>query len=275
MSTYVIGDIQGCYEELMSLLSLVDYSSGDELWFAGDLINRGPDNVSVLKFCMTEPNCQVVLGNHDLHFLGIAAGIAQPKGQDTVSDILEWSSRSDAIEWLRHQPLIHRQDDFVMVHAGIPPNWSIDQAERFASEVQSCLAGTHYHAFLSGMYGNEPVSWHSELTGMPRLRLITNYLTRLRFCKPDGEIELTHKTDVAPAGYSPWFALPRPLHQGTTILFGHWAAINGVTDQPDALALDTGCVWGRHLTAYRLEDGRRFSVPAGTSSSTAPTTRKL
>lgn len=268
MSTYVVGDIQGCYEELMSLLALVEYSSEDELWLAGDLVNRGPDNVSVLKFCMAERNCRVVLGNHDLHFLGIATGAARPRGSDTVQDILDWHACPDAIEWLRQQPLIHRYNDFVMVHAGIPPNWSIDDAESFASEVETLLAGSHYREFLAEMYGNEPSSWHPGLTGMPRLRLITNYLTRLRFCKPDGEIELTHKTDIAPPGYSPWFALPRPLHQGTTILFGHWAAINGITDQLDALALDTGCVWGRQLTAYRLEDGKRFSVPAGTSVST-------
>ena len=263
MSTFVIGDIQGCYDEFMSLLAEIGYSSqNDHLWLAGDMINRGPNNVGVMEFCMNEPHCQAVLGNHDLHFLGITAGVAGPKGKDTIADLLEWDACGDVIDWLRQQPLIHRADDHVMVHAGIPPNWGIDDAERYAAEVEWILSGDNYQDFLAEMYGNDPVSWDTNLKGMARLRLITNYLTRLRFCKPDGEIELTHKTDVAPPGFSPWYALPRPLHQGTTILFGHWAAIDGITHQKDALALDTGCVWGRSLTALRLEDGQRFSVPA-------------
>ena len=268
MSTYVIGDIQGCYDELMSLLALVGYSSEqDALWLAGDLINRGPENVGVMKFCMKEPNCQVVLGNHDLHFLGITAGVSRAKGKDTVHDLLAWVGCPDVIEWLRHQPLIHKDSNHVMVHAGIPPNWNIDDAVSYAEEVETCLRGNRYKDFLAAMYGNEPRHWDSQLTGMARLRLITNYLTRLRFCKSDGEIELTHKTEVAPPGFSPWFAHPRPQHEGTTILFGHWAAINGVTHQANAQAVDTGCVWGRQLTAYRLEDGQRFNVPARTQVS--------
>ena len=263
MNTYVIGDIQGCLAEFNALLDQVQFDeSRDCLWLTGDLINRGPDNLGVMERVLSIERIVTVLGNHDLHFLAIARGHARTHGGDTLDDLLT-SPRLDAIvDFFRRQPLIHHEAEgnWVMVHAGLPPQLPLETCLALAKEVEAALRGDGLDDFLAGMYGNEPPGWDDSLAGMARLRVITNYLTRLRYCKADGEMELTQKANVAPAGYAPWFTFARP--DAPRILFGHWAALEGKTGVPSAIALDTGCVWGRNLTAMRLEDGALFSVPA-------------
>ena len=264
MTTYAIGDIQGCADELERLLEKVNYSpASDRLLILGDMINRGPDNVRVLDRLMAAPDVQCVLGNHDLHFLAIARGNGTQKRRDTLDDLLNHPDRETYVDWLLQHPLAHyeTEHDVLAVHAGVPPNWSLEEVLALSHEVDSVLRSPAHPDFFRVMYGNEPDFWEDRLDGMDRLRLITNYLTRIRFAREDGTINLTHKTDVAPPGFSPWFELPLAVHAPTRILFGHWAALGGV-DHEKCIGLDTGCVWGRTLTAMRLEDGKRFSVDA-------------
>ena len=263
MSTYVFGDIQGCFDELQKLLGECQYNKHkDQLWFVGDLINRGPKNLETMKFILELDDPVIVLGNHDLHFLAVANNIHPGVENDTIQDILDSAERKDIMEFLRQQKLLHHDTvtGYTMVHAGIPAIWDLQKALNLAKEVESILAGPHYISFLTEMYGNEPATWKDNLTGNDRLRAITNYFTRLRYCKKNGTMELKHKANVQPNGYAPWFDFP--AEDSKEILFGHWAALNGVTRKENIIALDTGCVWGRALTAIRLEDGRLFSTPA-------------
>ena len=260
----MIGDVQGCAMELADLLNSIGFKpQQDSAWFLGDLVNRGPNNLEVINLIRALPNTKVVLGNHDLHFLAVAVG-SQSAGQgDTLADLMHASDLPDIIDWLRQQPLAYLNEahNCLLVHAGIPPIWSIQTSLARAREVEATLKGPNYVEFLAQMYGNEPAIWSENLTGMPRLRLITNYLTRLRYCTAAGELELLSKTDESPSGFAPWFRYPRPDPK-TKILFGHWAALNGKTGDDAFIALDTGCVWGRSLSAMRLNDGKIFSVPA-------------
>jgi bis(5'-nucleosyl)-tetraphosphatase (symmetrical) len=264
MSTYVFGDIQGCFDELQTLLDVIHYDQDkDELWFVGDLINRGKKNLETLNFIMKQSNAVVVLGNHDLHFLACATGNKEPTRKDTLSDVLGSPDLPAIIDWLIAQPLVHHDPEkgYTMAHAGLPPHWSIDQCLQHAAEVERCLQGDNSASFFQQMYGNDPNAWSDSLEGMERLRMITNYFTRMRFCTADGILELTHKTTDCPRGYSPWFDF-YPTQSETTLLFGHWAALEGITNNPSVIALDTGCIWGNQLTALRLEDKRFFSTPA-------------
>lgn len=263
MATYAIGDIQGCYQEFRDLLDECGFETGrDTLWLVGDLVNRGPNNLDVMRFVMNTPGVRAVLGNHDLHFLAIAYGYAEQGRRDTLNDLLESAECSDICEWIRTRPLIHVDDarQQVMVHAGLPPQWDVLTCAARAAEVETVLRGPDVEQFLAQMYGNEPATWSEDLTGNSRLRLIINYFTRLRFCRQDGTMELESKETEAPDGYAPWFSFPRP--DDYTIVFGHWAALEGHTGRRDAIALDTGCVWGRKMTALRIDDDRRFSVPS-------------
>ena len=263
MSTYIIGDVQGCFDELQKLLSKVDYQSGqDHLWFAGDLINRGPRNVEVLDLIMSEPNVKCVLGNHDLHFLAVATGQQTPKRKDTIEDLLNSPRLDEYIDYMRHLPILHYDyaENLALVHAGIPPKMDINTCLALASEVETILQSAQYPEFLSAMYGNEPSIWHDQLAGTDRLRVITNYFTRMRYCSHEGELELTHKADIQPDGFAPWFTFERS--DQLQVVFGHWAALNGHTGVDFAIPLDTGCVWGRELTAMRLENKTFSSVEA-------------
>ncbi|MDA0272756.1 MAG: symmetrical bis(5'-nucleosyl)-tetraphosphatase [Proteobacteria bacterium] len=263
MSTYVFGDVQGCFDELQNLLDRVGYQSGqDHLWFAGDLINRGPRNVEVMDLVMSEPNVKCVLGNHDLHFLAIATGQQTLKRSDTIEDLLNSPRLDEYINYLRHLPVLYYADaeNLALVHAGIPPQMDINTCLALAGEVEAILQSDQHPDFFAAMYGNEPSRWNNELAGMDRLRIITNYFTRMRYCTRDGELELTHKTDIQPDGFAPWFTFERS--DRLQVLFGHWAALNGHTGVDFAIPLDTGCVWGRELTAMRLEDKTFFSVEA-------------
>lgn len=268
MSTYAIGDVQGCFEELQLLLKKIQFKpQQDQLWFVGDLVNRGPDSLAVLRYLIDiQDSIKVVLGNHDLHLLALAAGIEAIKRQDTLEQVLAANDVNELLNWLRAQPLIHYDShfDIVMTHAGIYPYWSLAQTQVYAAEVTQQLQQPDYVQFLAAMYGNEPIIWNEKLTGNDRWRFIINALTRMRFCSLRGELDLKTKEGLAqqPKGYLPWFKIPQRTANQHTIVFGHWAALNGVTHESKVLALDTGCAWGNELTALRLEDRKRFSVPS-------------
>lgn len=261
MPTYAIGDIQGCYDEMRRLLDTIAFDpSSDRLWLVGDLVNRGTQSLEVLRYVRgLGDRVIVVLGNHDLHLLVVAAGVRKPHRGDTLDALLSAPDRDELLDWLRRQRLMHAGDGYAMVHAGLLPQWSIAQALALAHEVEAALRHFDYGEFLRHMYGNAPVQWHDGLTGFDRLRVIVNAMTRLRLCTPEGAMEFTHKTGLKgmPTGYLPWFDVPACASRETPVLFGHWAAL-GLLLRPDVLGLDSGCVWGRRLTALRLEDRRVF-----------------
>jgi bis(5'-nucleosyl)-tetraphosphatase (symmetrical) len=265
MATYAIGDIQGCLEPLQCLLQEIKFNpSKDKLWLAGDLINRGPDTLETLRFLYRlRDSITIVLGNHDLHFIAVYYGLRKRGKNDTLDELLRAPDCADLVYWLRQQKLVHHDPrlNFTMVHAGIPPQWDISEALAHAREVENVLQTDKIETFLSGMYGNLPSRWDNNLAGVDRLRLITNYFTRMRFCSAEGELELQTKesVDAAPVGFAPWFSFAERKTWDQRILFGHWAALEGRTDVENVYALDTGCVWGGSLTALRLEDERWFA----------------
>lgn len=267
MATYVIGDLQGCLTPLMQLLKEIHYQpEHDTLWFAGDLINRGNESLETLRFVKSlGDKAVVVLGNHDLHLLAVSHGHGKLKKGDTLVDILTAADRDDLMQWLRRQPLLHYDPSLnvVMTHAGIPPCWDLTTAQALAREVESALQSDQVDDFFASMYGNKPNLWNDALVGQDRLRGITNYFTRMRFCNPHSQLDLKSKEGVntATKGYAPWFSYPTQLPEHCHVVFGHWAALEGVTHQDHIHALDTGCVWGGSLTALRLEDKQRFSTP--------------
>jgi bis(5'-nucleosyl)-tetraphosphatase (symmetrical) len=261
MSTYVVGDIQGCLQPLKCLLKKVSFNPDkDVLWSVGDIVNRGPRCLKTLRFLYDmRDNLVLVLGNHDLHLLAVAAGVRQPNRSDTLEKILKAPDKEKLLTWLLHRPLLHHEHGFTLVHAGIPPQWSIEEAASRAREVEAVLQSPACIEFFKHMYGNEPLVWSDELTGMTRLRVITNYLTRMRFCTSQGVLDLDSKgpsPDLGKVAVSAWFSHPRRKTAKDRILFGHWASIEGQTDHPNAIGLDTGCVWGGALSLYELETGR-------------------
>lgn len=270
MATYAIGDIQGCYQPFLALLEKINFDPNfDKLWLAGDLINRGPETLATLRHIVEldrNYSCiNAVLGNHDLHFLAVAKGHKRAGRGDTLNELLSAPDCDDLIDWLRQRPLVYTDKNlgFTMVHAGIPPQWTISQALEYSSEVEKVLTGNKLNDFLSQMYGNQPCLWSNDLTGFERLRVITNYFTRMRFCDAEGRLELENKSsaDQAPTGYLPWFCHPHRATRNEAIVFGHWAALEGKTDGGDNIfALDTGCIWGGNLTAMCLEDRTLFQV---------------
>lgn len=260
MAIYAVGDIQGCYQSLVDALAEIDFSpSRDTLWVAGDLINRGPQSLRTLRYLYKlGHSCKAVLGNHDLHFLAVAAGQKPAKSKDTFSEILEARDLSVLKDWLHSCPLIHADEylNYVMVHAGIPPQWDVSRALTFAEEIHGVLRSPNPSEFFAEMYGNEPDQWSPDLTGNRRFRVITNYFTRMRFCDKQGRLELTTKTgpEDAPKGFKPWFKFKHhACLGGPKVLFGHWAALLGKTDSEQFIGLDTGCVWGGDLTFRNLE----------------------
>jgi bis(5'-nucleosyl)-tetraphosphatase (symmetrical) len=268
LATYAIGDIQGCYQELRELIDkLVFNPQKDTLWLLGDLINRGPENLAVVRYVMSLGSAAcTVLGNHDLHFLAIALGGHRLNKSDTLTDILDAPDVDDIVEWYCQQPLLVKDEKlgFVMAHAGVPHLWSLDQAAELAAEVEMVIRGEGRTQYFRDMYGNEPARWSKRLTGMDRLRSITNYLTRMRLMKLDGTLDFAHKGALsdAPDDCVPWYQLRAEHPFELTTLFGHWAALEGETGCEGVLALDTGCVWGRDLTAYCLETGDYTRVAA-------------
>lgn len=265
MATYAIGDIQGCLEPLQCLLEKIAFDPAqDRLWLAGDLINRGPASLATLRYLYTlRDSLTIVLGNHDLHFIAVYYGLRKQGKNDTLDQLLAAPDCPDLVYWLRQQKLVHHDPilGYTMAHAGIPPQWSLQDALIRAREVETVLKSSQPENFLAGMYGNSPTLWSGSLTGVDRLRVITNYFTRMRFCNAQGELELQSKesADAAPIGFAPWFSFLQRKTRDEKIIFGHWAALEGRVGFPNLFALDTGCVWGGSLTAMRLEDGLRFS----------------
>ncbi len=264
MPTYAIGDIQGCYQTFIKLLNKIDFNtSSDQLWLAGDLINRGADSLKVLNFVyQNRKSIKVVLGNHDLHFLAAEAGATLCRPKDTLDDIFQAENRKKLVKWLTKQPLFYRNKSlkFAMSHAGLYPKWSISQAKSLAEEVSMQLQ-TDPLSFYFAMYGDTPDSWNENLQGLERLRFITNALTRMRFCDKNAKLDLKVKSPpgTQPKSLIPWFELPRKKSR-YHFVFGHWASLNGQTSKDHIYALDTGCVWGGTLTALRLEDKQLFSL---------------
>lgn len=271
MTTYAIGDLQGCHEEFVALLERLDFDPRrDRLWLAGDLVNRGPGSLDCLREVMALGEAATtVLGNHDLHLLAVARGGARENRKDTLAPILSAPDRERLLDWLQSRPLLVRRGsaahgDTVMIHAGLLPQWSVDQAAMLAGEAEARLGGEGAGAFLEEMYGNEPACWRDDLDGIDRLRMIINAFTRMRFIDAAGCLDFAAKEglDSAPPGFAPWFQYPR--QDDPWLLFGHWAALQGETpaSRVRAEALDTGCVWGSRLTALDLESGERLSVPS-------------
>ena len=269
MAIYAVGDIQGCYTELMQLLDKIRFDQAvDKLWLVGDLVNRGADSLQVLRLVKSLGESAItVLGNHDLHLLAVAAGTSRLHRGDTLDEILAAPDREELLSWLRHQRLMHVEGDYVLVHAGLLPGWTVKQAARLAGEVEKSLQSLDYIEYLSRMYGNQPAAWDDGLTGFKRLRVITNALTRMRICTLDGEMEFDFKAEQhkIPQGYLPWFDVPDRASTNKTVIFGHWSAL-GLMVKPDAIALDTGCLWGGPLTAIRLEDREIIQVPCADSA---------
>lgn len=270
MATYAVGDIQGCYTEFVQLLEKICFDPAvDKLWLVGDLVNRGPDSANVLRLIKSFGDAAItVLGNHDLHLLAVAAGVAKLHRGDTIHDILEAPDRDELLTWLRAQRLMHVEGGFVLVHAGLLPGWTVTRAQQLAHEAEVVLAGQHYHDFLAHMYGNHPNRWEDDLDGFERLRVITNACTRLRVCTPGGEMEFKFKGKEhhAPAGYVPWFDVPGRASANVTVVCGHWSAL-GLKITPQIIALDTGCLWGGTLTAVRLDDRELFQIQCASRTS--------
>lgn len=267
MSTYVIGDVHGCHEELQQLLAVIHFRPGrDRLWFLGDLVNRGPDSLKVLRLVRElGDSAELVLGNHDLHLLAVAGGVRPPGRKDNFQDVLAAAELPRLVDWLRRKPLLLDAAEFnaVLVHAGLPPHWSLPECFARAAEVELVLSSDDWLELLAGMYGDKPRKWRGGLARVERWRLITNYFTRMRHCKKGGKLELKTVTREPPEGYKPWFA-HKADREGRQVLFGHWAGLAGETGSPDCLALDHGCVWGHRLAALRLSDRTLFLVPAKT-----------
>jgi bis(5'-nucleosyl)-tetraphosphatase (symmetrical) len=269
MSTYAIGDIQGCFASLQKLLAHIQFNPKEDiLWIAGDLVNRGPQSLETLRFIKQLGSAhKIILGNHDLHCLAISFNTHPGWEDDTLQDILTAPDREELLQWLLHLPLLHHDPklNYTMVHAGLSPLWDLPTAQRLAHEVETTLRGDNAKDFFHHMYGNKPDQWSEDLQGYDRLRCITNFLTRIRFCYADGRMDLKFKGTLEnhPADLQPWFQVANRASQDLNILFGHWAALNGVTNTPRTYALDTGCFWGFNLTAMRLEDRKVFQVACG------------
>ncbi|WP_273148884.1 symmetrical bis(5'-nucleosyl)-tetraphosphatase [Methylophaga thiooxydans] len=259
MAVYAIGDVQGCYDELIKMLDHIKFDPAhDQVWLAGDLVNRGPKSVEVLRFAkQLGASCISVLGNHDLHLLANAAGVVEfHHHMDTIQSVLNAPDCDELMDWLRQQPLFHHDADlqFSMVHAGLPPEWSVDEALIRAEEVETVIKSDNWRDFFAHMYGNKPKRWSPKLEGWDRLRFITNCFTRLRYCHEDGRLALKFKgaPEDKPLHQKPWFEMANRASQDDRIVFGHWSTL-GVGQYGNVFSLDSGAVWGETLTAVRID----------------------
>lgn len=263
MAVYAVGDVQGCHQPLLSVLRQAGFDrQRDRLWLVGDLVNRGPESLEVLRFVRSlGARAVAVLGNHELHLLAVAEGARRLRSSDTVAPILAAPDRDELLDWLRALPLLHvdRAVGYSMVHAGIPPHWDLAVALEHAEEAQAALRARGYAQLVAS--GPQPLELEPGLSPEARLRVIVSYFTSMRVCTASGRLDLAFKgtPDRTPAGYLPWFAHPRRGTRAERIVFGHWAALDGRVSEPNVFALDTGCAWGRALTLMRLDDGQRFS----------------
>jgi bis(5'-nucleosyl)-tetraphosphatase (symmetrical) len=260
MATYAIGDVQGCYDELRVLLDRVGFNRAhDRLWFVGDLVNRGPKSLEVLRFVRAlGDRAVVVLGNHDLHLLTQYEGFERKRKDDTFDDVLGAPDARELVAWVRTRPMMHLEENFAMVHAGLLPQWTIQYALSLGKEVEAALRGSNYRDFLANMYGSKPERWDDTLAGWDRLRVIVNAMTRMRFCTREGEMEFHARGVAPPAGYSSWYETRSGAEP--VIVFGHWSQL-GLKLTERIAGLDSGCVWGGALTALRLEDRWLVQVP--------------
>jgi bis(5'-nucleosyl)-tetraphosphatase (symmetrical) len=265
MAVYAIGDVQGCLDPLLRLLDRIGFSDeSDQLWFTGELVNRGPKSVEVLRLVrgLGESAC-TVLGNHDLHLLALASGRAAQTaaGDSNLGPVLNAADRDELLDWLRQRPLLHHDASLgcTLIHAGLPPQWNVETAASCAREVEDVLRGPRYDGFLADMYGNEPNKWSDKLAGVDRLRFTLNCLTRLRYCHEDGdlELELTGPPGEQAPGIIPWFRVPGRASAGDNIVFGHWSTL-GLLQEGGITALDSGCVWGGGLSAVQLDEPGSF-----------------
>jgi bis(5'-nucleosyl)-tetraphosphatase (symmetrical) len=264
MSTWAIGDLQGCFDPLEALLERCGFDRRrDRLWFVGDLVNRGPKSLETLRFVRDLGDAAVtVLGNHDLSLLMIAAGHGKQHRLDTFHHVLDAPDRDELLAWLRERPMMHVEGEFAMVHAGLLPQWDVVQAMLLAREVEDALRGPQHDEFMHRMWGSEPAAWSDTLTGWDRLRVIVNALTRMRFCTPAGHMEFFSKgsPEEPPPGHLPWFDVEAARWRTHTVVCGHWSAL-GYRRAANLIALDSGCLWGGELTAVRLEDHAVVQVP--------------
>ncbi|MDO9205720.1 symmetrical bis(5'-nucleosyl)-tetraphosphatase [Methylotenera sp.] len=261
MTTYAIGDIQGCFHAFQALLTRIQFNPKlDQLWLVGDLINRGSGSLEVLRWCYAhQDSLKVVLGNHDLHALVVAGGFVRAHKGDTLDALLAADDGHGLLDWLRHQPLAYQDEpypgeQYLMVHAGLLPQWTTEQVLSYAAEVEAALQGDNYLFFLANMYGNLPNTWSERLKGIERLRVITNAMTRLRVCTEQGAMDFDFKGELPdiPEGFIPWFDVPNRATLDTQVVFGHWSAL-GLQHRNNVYSLDTGCLWGGQLTALNLE----------------------
>ncbi len=278
MTTYAIGDLQGCYPALQHLLEQIRFDpEQDTLWFAGDLVNRGPQSLQCLRFVKSLGDSAItVLGNHDLHLLAIAENHKSTRDQSLL-EIISAPDRDELLYWLRHRPLLHHDArlGFTLVHAGIYPLWNLQQAQQHARELEAVLQSDDYRDFIFNMYGNLPDHWQDSLDGFDRLRFICNSFTRMRYCDEQGRLDFAHNgaPGNAPDNMLPWYALPQRPCRDQRIVFGHWSTL-GLVQQDNAFALDTGCVWGGKLTALQLESGEYHSVDCDAAANPADFVKK-
>lgn len=262
-NVYAIGDLQGCYQNLLSLLDMIHAETPDaRLIFVGDLVNRGPQSLQTLRLIRSlGKRAQALLGNHDLHLLATTNGTRKPHHSDTLDEMVNAPDREELLDWLRHQPLALFEENHLFLHAGVLPQWSAAKTMMLAQEVEQALRGPYWIDFLRDMYGNQPTHWDDSLQGNDRLRCIVNALTRLRFCSVDGIMELDSKESSSRSlpGYLPWFDVPQRQTENVTVVYGHWST-RGLILQPNLIGLDTGCVWGGKLTAVRLVDRMLLQV---------------
>ncbi|MFB9137133.1 bis(5'-nucleosyl)-tetraphosphatase (symmetrical) ApaH [Vibrio olivae] len=266
MANYIVGDIQGCFDELQALLKKVAFSvDHDTLWLAGDLVARGPKSLETLRFVKSlGGSAEVILGNHDLHLLAVSLGIHPVKAKDKTANILTAPDSEELLTWLRQQPLLAEHDEFVMCHAGISPQWDLDTARDAAREVEAILQSDDWRWLIANMYADQPNLWDSSLTGLARYRYIINAYTRMRFCDVQGHLDMACKlppSQITNEQLMPWFLVPNRVQLEKTVLFGHWAALEGYQGQK-VVGLDTGCVWGGCLTMLRWDDQRYFTQTA-------------
>ena len=272
MATYAIGDLQGCYDPLRRLLDYISFDpAADRVWLVGDLVNRGPASLEVLRFVKSlGAAATVVLGNHDLHLVMQAAGYGRASKEDTLAEVLGATDRDELLTWLRSQPLVYVEGDWAMVHAGLLPSWTVAQAKALSDEVSAALMAADYREFLANMWGSEPNAWSDNLAGWDRLRVVVNAMTRMRYITATGAMEFRAAgakapLDRGPPGCLPWFAAVERASADHSIVCGHWSAL-GFHQEANLLALDTGCLWGGCLTAVRLEDRRIFRQPCAQQS---------
>ena len=255
MSIYAIGDIQGCFDDLLRLLDKIKFDEkSDQLWFAGDLVNRGPKSLETLRFVKSLGKSAItVLGNHDLHLLSTAYKQRIPRKKDSLTQILKASDRDELLDWLRHRPLFHFNDEFCLLHAGLPPQWTISQTKKMALEAEKIIKGDNFLAFFKVMYGDKPDKWSSELSGMEKIRFIVNCFTRIRYCDANGRLDFKYAGVVGsqPKHLIPWFMMHERKSLNKTIIFGHWSTL-GFYQGHNCYGLDTGCLWGGQLTAIEL-----------------------